>query len=101
FSGLSSQQNFEIEMADELPIFLQIMENALVEMKDDLKNKHPSYQNRNSKANRMNENVRGLLFKNFPYEMKETDSQRFYFEKKNKYIVLFKKLSNSFKPLHN
>ena len=100
FSGLSSQQDFEIEMAQELPMFLQIQEKALEMMKNDLSQKHPSYQNRNSKANRMNENIKGLLFGEFPDEMKETISQRFYFEKRNKYIVLFKKLDRRFFPMN-
>jgi len=100
FSGLSAQQDFESEMATELPAFLQIQEQALQMMKDDLGSKHPSYQNRNTKANRMNENIRGLLFEHFPERMKDTLSKRFYFEKVGKYIVLFKKLSNRFMPMH-
>jgi hypothetical protein len=100
FSGLSAQQDFESEMATELPAFLQIQEQALQMMKDDLGSKHPSYQNRNTKANRMNENIRGLLFEHFPERMKDTLSKRFYFEKVGKYILLFKKLSNRFMPMH-
>ncbi len=99
-SGLSVQQDFETEMAIELPAFLQIQEQALQMMQDELGAKHPSYQNRNSKANRMNENIRGLLFEHFPERMKDTISKRFYFEKVGKYIILFKKLSDTFMPMN-
>jgi hypothetical protein len=99
-SGLSPQQDFENEMASELPVFLQIQEQALQMMQDDLGEKHPSFQNRNSKANRMNENIKGLLFERYPDQMKETFSKRFYFEKAGKYIILFKKLSETFMPMN-
>jgi len=100
YSGLSAQQDFENEMVAELPAFLQIQEQALQMMLDDLGSKHPSYQNRNTKANRMNENIRGLLFEHFPERMKDTLSKRFYFEKVGKYIILFKKLSYTFMPMN-
>ncbi|SOD17625.1 hypothetical protein [Pedobacter xixiisoli] len=99
-SGLSPQQDFESAMASELPVFLQIQERALEMMRDELSEKHPSFQNRNSKANRMNENIKGLLFEHYPDQMKETFSKRFYFEKVGEYIILFKKLSEAFMPMN-
>jgi len=100
FSIPSGQETFENVMVRELGAFVDIQEKALDLMLDELKNKHPSFQNRNSKANRMNENIKGLLIDHFPNEMKETDSRRFYFEKTGKYIILFKKLSSAFMPMN-
>jgi len=100
FSVPSGQETFENVMLRELSTFVEIQERALDLMQDELKNKHPSFQNRNSKANRMNENIKGLLIDNFPNEMKETNSKRFYFEKTGKYIILFKKLSQAFLPMN-
>lgn len=94
----SAQEIFEKVMVNELPVFVEIQDRALEMTLADLHGRHPSYQNRNSKPNRMNENIRGLLFDQFPDEMKETESRRFYFEKPGEYIILFKKLKSNFMP---
>lgn len=97
---LSSQEVFERVMANELPIFAEILEKALEMTLADLQGKHPSFQNRNSKANRMNENIRGLLFEHFPDEMHEDRHRRYFFKKDSKYIILFKKFNKKLKPMN-
>ena len=94
----SAQENFEATFANELPVFAEIFLNALETTLTELSGKSLDYQNRNSKANRMNENIRGDLFKEFPENMVAL-RDRFVFEKED-YILFFKKLGPNSKP-HN
>ncbi|MPR35911.1 hypothetical protein [Salmonirosea aquatica] len=76
----SVQEVFEVELAEELPVFASIIEAAFNEGLSELARRPPIYQNRISKANKINELTKGMLFERFPDEMKE-DSDRFYFVK--------------------
>jgi hypothetical protein len=96
----TDQLDFEKEMKVELSFFVEIFDEAFTLTQNDLRDKPLSYQNRNSWASRMNENIRGLLFEKFPENMREANSGRFYFEKPDKCILLFKKLSNSYLPMN-
>lgn len=98
--ALSAQEVFEQNMREVLPVFVEVQEKALQMALTDLHSRHPNFQNRNSKSNRVNENIRGLLFGMFPEDMRETESRRFYFYKKDQYVVLFKKLNNKLMPMN-
>lgn len=96
----SAQEVFEQVMANQLPVFAEIQQIAFEMMWDDIRKKPRTYQNRNSKANRMNENIKGLLFERFPNEMKEDSDQRFWFLKEGSCIIYFKKLDDNLMPMN-
>ncbi|MGV3540468.1 MAG: hypothetical protein ACO1OQ_11695 [Rufibacter sp.] len=98
--ALSVQEVFERVMEKELPVFVEAQEKAFEMMRSDLSKRSPLYQNRNSKSNRINENIKGLLYDLYPEQMKETPTKRFYFEKPGKYIILFKKLTGNLLPMN-
>lgn len=95
----SAQEVFEQVMAEELSVFAEIQERALELTRAELSSKPISFQNRNSKANRMNENIKGLLFEAFPDHMQEDKDRRFYYEHKG-YRIYFKKLNDDLMPMH-
>src|SRR5690606_22005599 len=86
---LSSQEEFEQIMEAELPVFYEVILEALDRTKKDLSGRPLSYQNRNTRSGRMNENIKGLLFDHFPDQMHENRNRRFYFEKDKKYVIYF------------
>jgi len=97
FNG-SLQDGFIADMNYALPQFVEIFEKSLHKMLNEVERIDPSFLNRNSKPNRMNENIKGFLSKIFPDKIKENGSKRFYFLEKDGYILLFKKLNRDYLP---
>lgn len=96
----SAQEIFEDVMSQELLTFLNVMNEAHFMTLDELSKKSIHFQNRNSKANRMNEMIRGLLSKEYPDDVHENKHRRFFLRRGN-YRFYFKKLANNLKPRHN
>lgn len=97
----SSQEVFEKTMEAELPVFVKVIEEAFERTRKDLQGKPLSFQTRNTKSGRMNENVKGLLFEHFPDEMDENKNRRFFFDKGQNYRLYFKKLDcKSLRPMN-
>lgn len=95
----SAQEVFEASLANELPIFAGILQNAFDTGLANVRQLAPSYHTPNSKAIRINEQMKGMLFERFPGNMID-DGERFWLAR-DPYRIFFKKLSRSSRPFNN
>lgn len=95
---LPDQEQFEMEMELELLDFKVIQETAFGDLLNERKRKNPNAINRNWNANTMNGNVKQHLIYQFPEQIQQDGTGRFYFKKDDKYILFFKKLNPNLMP---
>jgi hypothetical protein len=91
---IAFEQSFNLEISS----FVDIFFNAHQMTMGDLTPKGLKYQMRMTKSTLMNGNIKGLLFDQFPNEMKESKSSRFYLHRQKGFILLFKKLDDKLMP---
>lgn len=95
---LPDQEQFEVEMGQELVDFKLIQETAFNDLLNERKQKNPNAINRNWNANTMNGNVKQHLIAQFPEHIQQDGSGRFLFKKDEKYVLFFKKLNPNLMP---
>ena len=89
---------FEQCFKAEASVFIDIILHAHKQTISDLSPKGLKYQMRMTKSTLMNGNIKGLLFDQFPNEMKESKTGRFYLHRAKEFILLFKKLNDKSMP---
>jgi hypothetical protein len=94
----ATQIAFEQSFNSEISAFVDVIFDAHHMTIGDLSPKGLKYQMRMTKSTLMNGNIKGLLFDQFPNEMKESKSSRFYFNMEKKIFILFKKLDEKLMP---
>ena len=96
----SLQIAFEQSFNTEIDYFVDIILHAHQLTMNDISPKGLKYQMRMTKSTLMNGNIKGLLFDQFPNEMKESKSSRFYLHRQKEFILLFKKFGDNLLPLN-
>ncbi|GAA4101336.1 hypothetical protein [Mucilaginibacter panaciglaebae] len=89
---------FEQSFDGDVDAFIDVILHAHQMTLEDMRTKRGKFQMRMTKSTLMNGNIKGLLFDQFPNEMKESKSSRFYLHRSKDFILLFKKLDERLMP---
>jgi hypothetical protein len=94
---LPSQQRFEDKQEQEIAVLVNIINNAFDDMRNQVNDIPPGYKNHLTKANRMNEQIKGKLTDHYGDRVKQLSHNRFGLFL-NDYVLLFKKFTNKGLP---
>ncbi|MDP4272693.1 MAG: hypothetical protein Q8907_00255 [Bacteroidota bacterium] len=96
--NLPEQIDFLESLKNELPFFREILEKGYSMTIEERKNKEKSFLDKNWEAITMSGNIKGLLCREYPENIKIDKNGRFYFEKSSRYFIYFKKLNRDYLP---